>query len=122
MSLAFFSAAAVALVATALTVTRRHAVHALLWFIVSLFAVAVVFFLLGAPFAAALEVIVYAGAIMVLFLFVVMMLNPGVAAARRLLRPRAWVVPGLLSALLAAEMVWAVTSGGFGRGGGTEAL
>ena len=49
--------------------------HALLYLVVSLLAVAVIFFLLGAPFAAALEVIIYAGAIMVLFVFVVMMLN-----------------------------------------------
>ena len=55
------------------------AVHALLYLIVSLLAVAMVFFVLGAPFVAALEVIVYAGAIMVLFVFVIMMLNLGAA-------------------------------------------
>ena len=49
--------------------------HALLYLVVSLFAVAVVFYTLGAPFVAALEVIVYAGAIMMLFVFVVMLLN-----------------------------------------------
>ena len=54
-----------------------NAVHALLYLIVSLLAVAVVFYVLGAPFVAALEVIIYAGAIMVLFVFVVMMLNLG---------------------------------------------
>ena len=48
-------------------VTRSNPVHALLYLIVSLLAVAVVFFVLGAPFVAALEVIIYAGAIMVLF-------------------------------------------------------
>ena len=51
--------------------------HALLYLIVSLLAVALVFFTLGAPFVAALEVIIYAGAIMVLFVFVIMMLNLG---------------------------------------------
>ena len=56
--------------------------HALLYLIVSLLAVAVVFFTLGAPFVAALEVIIYAGAIMVLFVFVVMMLNLGQDAER----------------------------------------
>ena len=49
--------------------------HALLYLVISLFAVAVVFYTLGAPFVAALEVIVYAGAIMMLFLFAVMLLN-----------------------------------------------
>ena len=59
-----------------------NAVHALLYLVVSLLAVAVVFFTLGAPFVAALEVIIYAGAIMVLFVFVVMMLNLGDARHR----------------------------------------
>ena len=56
---------------------QQNAVHALLYLIVSLLAVAVVFLALGAPFVAALEVIIYAGAIMVLFVFVMMMLNLG---------------------------------------------
>ena len=60
-----------------MVITRRNAVHALLYLVVSLLAVAVVFFMLGAPFVAALEVIIYAGAIMVLFVFVVMLLNLG---------------------------------------------
>ena len=77
MELAFYIAAAVAVIATVLMLTRLNVVHALLYLIVSLLAVAVVFYVLGAPFVAALEVIIYAGAIMVLFVFVVMMLNLG---------------------------------------------
>ena len=64
-----------------LTITRLNAVHALLYLVVSLLAVAVAFYTMGAPLVAALEVIIYAGAIMVLFIFVVMMLNLG--SARR---------------------------------------
>jgi len=75
MTIAFYVAAAVALIATFLVISRRSALHALLYLVTSLLAIAVVFFLLGATFAAALEVIIYAGAVMVLFLFVVMMLN-----------------------------------------------
>ena len=71
----FYIAATVALFSTVFALTRSNAAHALIYLIVSLLAVAVIFFLLGAPFAAALEVIVYAGAIMVLFIFVVMLLN-----------------------------------------------
>ena len=82
MELAFYIASAVAVVSTALMLTRLHIVHALLYLIVSLLGVAVVFYLLGASFVAALEVIVYAGAIMVLFVFVVMMLNLGARADR----------------------------------------
>src|SRR5208283_5927867 len=81
MELIFYIAGAVAILSTILMLTRLNLVHALLYLIVSLLAVAVDFFALGAPFAAALEAIVYAGAIMVLFLFVVMMLNIGRHAA-----------------------------------------
>ena len=66
---------AVAILATILMLTRLNAVHALLYLIVSLLAVAVIFYVFGAAFAAALEVIIYAGAIMVLFVFVIMLLN-----------------------------------------------
>ena len=71
----FYIAATIALVATVLAMTRANAIHALIYLIVSLLAVAVIFFLIGAPFAAALEIVIYAGAIMVLFVFVIMMLN-----------------------------------------------
>jgi NADH-quinone oxidoreductase subunit J len=84
-------------------------VHALLYLIVSFMAVAVVFYLLGAPFIAALEVIVYAGAIMVLFVFVVMMLNQGsreVDQERRWVPPGLWVGPSLLAAILLTEVLY----------------
>ena len=73
----FYVAAAIALFATIMVVISTNPVHALLYLVLSLLSVAVIFFVLGAPFAAALEVIVYAGAILVLFVFVVMMLNLG---------------------------------------------
>ena len=71
----FYLAGIVAVIATLLAFTQRHAVHALLYLVVSLLAVAVDFYVLGAVFVAALEVMIYAGAIMVIFVFVVMMLN-----------------------------------------------
>ena len=77
MNSAFYISGAVAIVATVLAISRLNAIHALLYFIVSLLAAGAVFFALGAPFVAALVVIVNAGAIMVLFVFVVMMLNLG---------------------------------------------
>ena len=115
MNYAFTIASIVALLATLRVITATHAVHALLYFIVSLLAVAVIFLLMGAPFAAALEVIIYAGAIMVLFVFVMMMLNPGPRAVQRerhWLRPRTWAGPAALSAVLAAELVFIIVSGG----------
>jgi len=99
--------ATVAVLATALAITNYNPLHALLYLIVSLLAVAMVFFSIGAPFAGVLEVIIYAGAIMVLFVFVVMLLNLGKATVdqeRRWLHPRTWIGPGLLSAALLLEL------------------
>jgi NADH-quinone oxidoreductase subunit J len=75
----FYLLAALILVATGLAVTRRNVVHAVVLLIFSFLGSAMLFFLLGAPFLAALEVIIYAGAIMILFLFVIMMLRVDVA-------------------------------------------
>ena len=112
MLAAFYTAGAIAILATLLTLTRLEAVHALLYLVVSLLAVAVVFFALGAPFIGALEIIVYAGAIMVLFVFAVMMLNLGRAAVdaeRALLPPRAWLGPSGLAAVLLGLLAYAVS-------------
>jgi len=111
MEIAFYIAGSVAIAATVMMLTRLNAVHALLYLIVSLLALAVVFYILGAPFAAALEVIIYAGAIMVLFVFVVMLLNLGEAAVRKeetWLRPRMWIGPSVLIAVLIAEFLYLV--------------
>jgi len=107
MTTLFYIAAAVAIVATIMVITRTNLVHALLNLVVSLFAVAVVFYTLGAPFVAALEVIVYAGAIMMLFVFAVMLLN--VSADSPLRVPlSAWVGPLILIAVLLAELVYGI--------------
>ncbi len=114
MTIVFCIASAVAIAATILMLTRVHAVHALLHLIVSLLAVAVIFYDLGSPFVAALEVIIYAGAIMVLFVFVVMLLNLGEQAARAeraLLTPSMWIGPSILAAILLAEFIWLLVSG-----------
>jgi NADH-quinone oxidoreductase subunit J len=114
MLIAFYVAAAVAVLATILAVTRRSAVHALLYLILSLLAVAVVFYLVGAPFVSALEVIIYAGAIMVLFIFVVMMLNIGEHATEvetTWLRPSTWAWPSALAAILVVELIYVVVRG-----------
>lgn len=111
----FWIAASVAVIATTFTVMGRNPVHALLYLIVSLLAIAFIFFLMGAPFAALLEVIVYAGAIMVLFLFVVMLLNvPREDAAEwdrshPLYRPMAVRIGGTLAVLLALQLAWALS-------------
>ena len=77
MTVAFFVAATVAVVAVLMMLTRAKAAHALLYLVVAFLALALVFYTLGAPFIAALQVIIYAGAIMVLFLFALMLIHPG---------------------------------------------
>jgi len=109
----FYLMALVAIVSTIRVVTNTHPVHALLSLIVSLLAVAGIFLIIGAPCAAALEVIVYAGAIMVLFVFVVMMLNLGqhtVDQERKWLTSDAWAYPALMSFLVGLCLVWVLGS------------
>jgi NADH-quinone oxidoreductase subunit J len=97
-SIIFYLLGLIILVSTALAITRKNPVHAIVYVVVSFFATALLFYLLGAPLLAALEVIVYAGAIMVLFLFIIMTANvkkdldPG-------LNIRQWIFPLVLSAV-----------------------
>ncbi|MDN6179941.1 MAG: NADH-quinone oxidoreductase subunit J [Halomonas subglaciescola] len=108
MELAFYLSGLAAVLATLGVIANPNPVHGVLYLVVSLLAVALVFFTLGAPFAGALEIIVYAGAIMVLFVFVVMMLNLGQAAAeqeRLWLQPRTWIGPSLLAAVLLLTLI-----------------
>ncbi len=112
MNLLFYLSALIAVLSTLMVITRTNSVHALLYLIVSLLAVAMIFFVLGAPFVAALEVIIYAGAIMVLFIFVIMMLNLGGAHAKEealLLTPGIWKGPALLCSILATELIYLFT-------------
>jgi NADH-quinone oxidoreductase subunit J len=103
----FVISSIVAVFATAMVITRRSPVHALLYLVVSLLAVAVMFYTLGAPFVAALEVIIYAGAIVVLILFAVMLLDLGGTVTERLrVRPSMWVGPVALGMVLVVELIF----------------
>jgi NADH-quinone oxidoreductase subunit J len=110
MTHTFYIAAAVALVATAMVVLRTRPVHSLLYLVVSLLATAVMMFALGSPLAAALEVILYAGAIVVLLVFVIMLLNLSTPARTSVSAIR-WIGPGLLSGVLLVQVIWAMGSG-----------
>ncbi len=115
MMILFYIAAIVAIMSTLLVITRSNAVHALLYLVVSLLSVAVIFFIIGAPFIAALEVIIYAGAIMVLFIFVVMMLNlegEALKKERLIIKPSSWIGPGTLTLILLIEFIIIFTSTG----------
>jgi len=104
MNIAVWVAGAVAVLSTLLALTRGNAVHALLYLIVGMLAVAVVLYAFGAAFAAILQVVIWAGAIMVLFLFVMMMLSLRTETPRPL-RVRALIGPALLAAVLAVELL-----------------
>lgn len=84
MTMMFYICGVVAVIATVMAITRRNPVHAVIYLVHSFFALALIFYLLGAPLLAAWELIIYAGAIMVLFLFIIMMLqlSPGSAGIR----------------------------------------
>ncbi|WP_347156678.1 NADH-quinone oxidoreductase subunit J [Pontibacter chitinilyticus] len=115
MELTFYIASAVAILSTIMVITRFNMVHALLYLVVSFLAVAVLFFTLGAPFMAALEIIIYAGAIVVLIIFVIMMLNLNKEAEqqeREWLKPSVWVGPSILCLVLLAELAYMVTAVG----------
>ncbi|MEJ2148205.1 MAG: NADH-quinone oxidoreductase subunit J, partial [Chloroflexota bacterium] len=95
MNVAFYISAVIAVLATLAAISRREAIHALVYFVVSLLAAAVAFLVLGAPFAAALEVITYVGAIMVMFLFVIMTMVPDTRTNgdHPRVKRRSWLVP-----------------------------
>ena len=76
MTTLFYALALVAVITTFFCITERHPVHAIIYLVTSFFSLAVIFYLLCAPLIAAFEVIIYAGAIMVLFLFSIMMIRP----------------------------------------------
>ncbi|MBC6989018.1 NADH-quinone oxidoreductase subunit J [Hymenobacter sp. BT491] len=113
MALTFYVAAAVAVAATFLVITCYNLIHALLYLVVSFLAISVVFFTLGAPFMAALEIIIYAGAIVVLIIFVIMMLNltyEDVQHEKQWLTPGVWAGPAVLCLVLFGELIYIVTT------------
>ena len=120
LQLMFYLAAVLAIVASLKVITGKNTVHALLYLVVSLLAVAVCFYLMGAPFAAGLEVIVYAGAILVLFVFAIMMfglgqdetLNSPSSHSFKLSNITLWFGPSLIAILLLAELIFAIDNSG----------
>jgi NADH-quinone oxidoreductase subunit J len=98
-NLIFYLAAAIVVSATGLAITRQSAVHAVCYLVISFMGTAVLFYVLGAPLLAALEVIIYAGGIMVLFLFVVMMVKDQHSPADKASRIRKWLPAAVLAGI-----------------------
>ncbi len=95
----FYILATVTVIATIFAITEKHPVHAIVYLVTSFFSLAVIFYLLAAPLIAVFEVIIYAGAVMVLFMFVIMMLDQGKPGeAKR--PPLTHCIPALLLAVI----------------------
>jgi NADH-quinone oxidoreductase subunit J len=117
--IAFYAFAGITVLASLLVVGQGNPMHSVMLLIVSFGALAGLYVLLDAPFTAVTQIIVYAGAIMVLFLFVVMLLNapreePAPVAMSALLGPTGMRFGVLLSLLLGVEIVWALSRVGIG--------
>jgi NADH-quinone oxidoreductase subunit J len=105
-----------------LTVTRRNAVASVMWLIMAFVGMSTLFLGMDAGFIGVIQVLVYAGAIMILFLFVIMLLNLTPSGLLRIDRPRGTTL-GLASALAFVALILAVVTGGeqWTFGGGDEA-
>ena len=118
IELMFFVSAAITLICALLSISSHNVVHALLFMVLMMLAIALIFFLLGAPFAAALQIIVYAGAIMVLFIFVTMMLHLGqksIDAEKSLFNLRRSWLELFIALVLLAQVVYLLFSGEFSQ-------
>ena len=116
--LTFYLFAAVAVAASLLVIAQRNPIYSVLLLIASFGALSGLYVLLDAPFVAVIQIIVYAGAIMVLFLFVVMLLNAPHEETEfdervhPLLQAGPMRFGAFLAALLMVELVWALLRGG----------
>jgi NADH-quinone oxidoreductase subunit J len=122
-AIAFYLLGAFAIVASLLVIAQRNPIYSVMLLIASFGALSGLYVLLDAPFVAVIQIIVYAGAIMVLFLFVVMLLNAPHEETEYdervhpLLRPGPMRFGAVLALALAVELWWAL-----GRGGDTGAF
>ncbi len=108
--IAFFTLSAVALASAVMVITRRNAVHSVIWLIVTLFSVGGVFLMLRAEFLFAVQVILYVGGIMVLFLFVVMLVNLDVAVKQAQFS-RQWQLALAVGIVLLVELSYGIYRG-----------
>jgi len=115
MDTIFYTSALIAVASSIIVITQRNVIYCLLFAVLAVFAIAVIFLVLSAPLLAALQVIIYAGAIMILYLFVLLMLNLG----RRLEEVQGWLYPatGLaIGVVLVIEASYIMISSFRGKG------
>src|ERR671933_3044838 len=109
--ISFYVFAAIAVIASLLVIGQRNPMHSVMLLIVSFGGLSGLYILLDAPFTAVTQIIVYAGAIMVLFLFVVMLLNAHTEdeIIPPTLGPHGMKIAVVLSLALAGEVLWALS-------------
>ena len=101
----FYLFGIIAIVSALLFVTRKSPVAAALWLVNTMFSLAALYVMLDAQFIGAIQVLVYAGAIMVVFLFVIMLLNLGHASELADARGKSWkLAAGLVGLALLAQV------------------
>jgi NADH-quinone oxidoreductase subunit J len=113
--IAFLILAVTALVSAVLVITQRNPVHCVVWLVVTLFSVGGIYLMAHAEFLFAVQVILYVGGIMVLFLFVVMLVNLDVAAKQAQFR-RKWQLALFTAVVLLGELVYGLVKGEQGLG------
>ena len=106
----FYLFALMTLTGAILTITRRSAVHSAIWLIVSLLGVAGLYLLQHAEFLFAVQVVLYIGGIMVLFLFVIMLVNLDLAAKEKQFNGQWWIALGCV-ALVGMELAYFYNKG-----------
>lgn len=113
-SIVFYSLGVVVLASALLAVTRKSPVHAVLYLVASFLGTAALFYLLGAPLLAALEAVLYAGAFLILFLFILMTVRPGAEAGPGRIRSRRWLWAAALGgvSLLVISIMVGIDPGG----------
>ena len=108
--IAFLILAATTLVSAVLVITQRNPVHCVIWLVVTLFSVGGIYLMVHAEFLFAVQVILYVGGIMVLFLFVVMLVNLDVAAKQAQFR-RKWQLALFTAVVLLGELIYGLVKG-----------
>ena len=109
-TITFYIISAIVLGAAVLMITSRNLVHSVVWMVLSFIGVGALFILLEAEFVAAVQILVYAGGIVVLFLFVVMLVNVGDLNRSEYLH-RQWVPASMLTLMLIGELTFLLWGG-----------
>jgi NADH-quinone oxidoreductase subunit J len=107
----FYAFALLTLGGGVLTITRRSAVHSAIWLIVSLLGVAGLYLMQQAEFLFAVQIVLYIGGIMVLFLFVIMLVNLDEAARQKQFNKQWWIALAAV-VLVGAEVAYFLKAGG----------